>query len=708
MALFDPLTLDAHKPPVLKPSLAQWDNYQIYTLVCRDITQTVTTKKFVADESIDPIITPAGQYAIDVSYIHEGEYGINNQGQFLGRDNNPLTGIYADISDRVITNKLSDFLAIQTFNPCKPKVNFLDYVDGYSASADTTPKFYLTYGNLETVELEVPQNLGTYTNQSPPNTGVTANPRFGELFKPNYSNLNGAIIGKISDTTARGLYNAYLQVNFWDTVGYGTFWNFYRQIIDTQIPKREPNYIDLLDGYEDLLKPNNPHVVPTFSGELSIGYYRPNRLEPILGLRSIDWIEYQIEVTKDRPIYLPIKDVVLGTLWISNPTIASQIRALPTIAGGYTWGDLFPENVDPLFTKWRSQYNEPLPTYSGDILIETIYSPPIVTVRRLGANNDVWHNGTTIDDAEIDLTHPMFEVDESRTIDYHFIFNQDTDSLGRLVMDSPKIVELWTHFCSQYPVLNDIDNDLPRVNTHGYYLTKIAHLLGHRVNANGEVDLRKEAEIVPQLLNKPRWKQGDTSYSQYAYGKKGLVVPSLPTSYDRQGRLLEQYHICHDIPQLLAALHSDIDKSLGIEQGSQIRVKGLDGKIVPFQNQLALAIDNQQRVQIMSERIEKLYGMNLVQSQELRGLYSGIGIPTSVEKLPVLDVKGKIKTYLPYHTHQQSQSSILGHLTAIKMNLSIALGTLMPKAENKSLNPFKRFQELAGSVKPKIKWLKGK
>jgi hypothetical protein len=138
-------------------------------------------------------------------------------------------------------------------------------------------------------------------------------------------------------------------------------------------------------------------------------------------------------------------------------------------------------------------------------------------------------------------------------------------------------------------------------------------------------------------------------------------------------------------------LQSDIDKSLGIEQGSQIRVKGLDGKIVPFQNQLAMAIDNQQKIQILSDRVEKLYGMNLVQGQELRGLYSGIGIPVSVEKLPVTDVKGKVRTYLPYFSYQHSQSSILGHLTAIKMNLSIVLGTLMPKAENRSINPFKRF-----------------
>jgi hypothetical protein len=428
---------------------------------------------------------------------------------------------------------------------------------------------------------------------------------------------------------------------------------------------------------------------------LEIGYYRQNSNEPVSMLRSIDWFEYQIEVEKDREIYLPIDGCVLGTLWISDPQIESQIRSMPNKPDEYAVSDYFPSAVPALFSHWQSLYDiedaKTLPVGTGSLISESETHQVSSTLRILGANNDVWHNASIVDDVGIDLTHPMFEINESRTIDYHFKPQIADDSLGNLVMDSPKIVELWTHFCSQNPVVNDIDNDLPRLNTHGYYLTKISHLLGHRVDANGEVDLKKEAEIIPQLLNKPNWKQGDTSYSQYCFGKKGIVIPSLPTSYDQQGRLLEQYHICHDIPQYLAALQSDLDKSLGIEQGSQIRVKGLDGKIVPFQNQLAMSIDNQQKIQILSDRVEKLYGMNLVQGQELRGLYSGIGIPVSVEKLPVTDVKGKVKTYLPYFTYQQSQSNILGHLTAIKMNLSIVLGTLMPKAENKSINPFKRF-----------------
>lgn len=696
MPLFDPLELDVHKPPVLKPSLAQWDNYQIYTLVCRDIELVTDTTTYISkvDSNVNfnsTYITSLNELSLYTYYSPNTTlWEINSNGNYVELTTPTLQNASSTID-------LNDWLAIQTFSPTSIKINFLDYVNAYS-DVDPSPLTIPTYGSTKLIASNVYKYVGdpagTVTPEWLEYTGNSAN--LPDLYPGIYSRkLTGHTTYSDGGTTVyRGL------VSFFEKI-----------TTSPPTPLLKPTYLDLLQGYHGDPRdiPNYPRVKPNYSGTLTISYYTENTLEAIQGLRSIDWVTYTIEVTKDKSIYLPIINCVLGTLWIDNSGIENQIKSNSTLLGKYPYVTLFPSGVDDIFSQWDNIYQSArnLPTYSGIILESSTYRNISKTIRILGANNDIWHNATEVSDVGFSVTHPLFAVDETRTFNYHFKPQIVDDSLGNLVMDSPKIVELWTHFCSQNPVVNDIDNELPRVNTHGYYLTKIAHLLGHRVDANGEVDLKKEAEIVPQLLNKPRWKQGDTSYSQYAYGKKGIVVPSLPTSYDRQGRLLEQYHICHDIPQLLAAMQSDIDKSLGIEQGSQIRVKGLDGKIIPFQNQLAMAIDNQQRVQIMSERIEKLYGMNLVQGQELRGLYSGIGIPVSVEKLPVLDVKGKVNTYLPFYTHQQSQSSLLGHLTAIKMNLSIALGTLMPKAENKSINPFKRFTELAGSIKPP-KWLKGK
>jgi hypothetical protein len=682
MSLFDPLALDPHKPSVLKPSLAQWDNYQIYTLVCRDITQTVTTKKFVADQSIDAIITPAGQYASDVAYFYEGEYGISNHGEFLGRDNNPLTGIYSDVSDKNTTAKLSDFLAIQTFNPCQPKINFFDYVDRYSGSNDSAPKSYLTYGNLETIQLDVPQNFGTYTNQPPPNTGVTENPRFRELFDLAHvssfsylgnpiSSLNGRIIAKISERSPRSFYYAFLDVWFWNISGYGRFWNFYKQIIHAQIPKKEPNYIDLLNGYDHLLKPKNPKIVPKFSSKLSIGYYRPNRSEPILGLSSIDWFEYQIEVIKDRPIILPIDDVVLGTLWISNLTIANQIKALPNILGSYDWGDLFPENIDVLFVRWRSQYHQPLPTYSGDILIETTYSPPIVTVRRLGANNNIWKNGSIVEDIEVDSEHPMFLVDELRTFNYHFKPQSD-GSFGDLVMDSPRIIELWNHFCSETPFQNDIDQDKPRLDTHGKRLKRTSEILGYRLNANGEIDKKTEEEYTRHIVP-PKSRIDKTKYGGNSFGSHGMHVRRLPNHFDRNQIKEGGVVAIHDIGQLLLEILDQLNLAIGIQEAGAIELKH-EGKIHKYQNLLALTTDIAIHQFNQTQYAKSTHISSLVTQEQTKEIIGGMGLPT-VAKSIRREVNGKVAG-IPYWGIAP-QASLARKIDTCTYNVGIILGQVL-------------------------------
>lgn len=42
MSVFDNLNGDSYKPPVLKESLAQWDNYQNHSLYCVDINYIKT------------------------------------------------------------------------------------------------------------------------------------------------------------------------------------------------------------------------------------------------------------------------------------------------------------------------------------------------------------------------------------------------------------------------------------------------------------------------------------------------------------------------------------------------------------------------------------------------------------------------------------------------------------------------------------------
>jgi hypothetical protein len=107
--LFAPLDKDIHKPQVLKRSLAQYDNYQIYTLVCVDRSYATTKQEYYQTgyNGLSAVLDPATHVANLVPY-------------------NPIKTTNSN-SD----TKLGSWLAIQTFSPLKVKVNFLDYVNTY-------------------------------------------------------------------------------------------------------------------------------------------------------------------------------------------------------------------------------------------------------------------------------------------------------------------------------------------------------------------------------------------------------------------------------------------------------------------------------------------------------------------------------------------------------------------------------------------------
>lgn len=109
MSVFDALQSDIYNPSQLKPSLAQANPYQTYTLVCVDRQYSTS----------------------DVEY-----YQKNSLGLLTTFDSSTETTSLVPYSPPQTTNgtntKLQDnFLAIQTFAPVPIPVNFLDYVNQY-------------------------------------------------------------------------------------------------------------------------------------------------------------------------------------------------------------------------------------------------------------------------------------------------------------------------------------------------------------------------------------------------------------------------------------------------------------------------------------------------------------------------------------------------------------------------------------------------
>jgi hypothetical protein len=109
MSVFDALQGDIYRPSQLKESLAQYDNYQIYTLVCVDRKYTISTTE----------------------YYESSHRGLATTFDYTTH----LIALVPYSPARTTTdetkNQKDNWLAIQSFAPVPIPVNFLDYVEQY-------------------------------------------------------------------------------------------------------------------------------------------------------------------------------------------------------------------------------------------------------------------------------------------------------------------------------------------------------------------------------------------------------------------------------------------------------------------------------------------------------------------------------------------------------------------------------------------------
>lgn len=426
-----------------------------------------------------------------------------------------------------------------------------------------------------------------------------------------------------------------------------------------------------------------------------------------------------LRITGAIPFSLDIdstaRDVIIGTLAEGQESRMLFIDYLDT------WFDNLTLSIS---------YDKPLPSlpaYTGTPQLVSDDNIPIPRINRLyGATNRLWNNtlvdsinaednedyyqgddyvyqryfandGTDLNN-EIDMTNPYtleihkalnagnYQVEnnnDQHTLDYYIINNNNNNSSNIKISEIHKALSA-NDFCT-----NVLAVDSPRVTTLGWYIKNIARVLGLRRNDKGEIDYQLERDkYSPKTLNNPKYKIGE--YSTNQFGDYGLMIPHLPTKYDSVDKLKEQFDVVYDIPQLIQAVLNQLDISLGIQHGSEIRVPNIDDKIGRFPNQLALLIDIQRRLQEVELYALRTHNNSIVSGAELRGLYAGIGVPVSQK---FLEVEGKEKRKLPYFSFQQGQPSILNQLTTLKINIAVIIGMLSPQKGSGNLNPFKRFKK---------------
>jgi hypothetical protein len=458
---------------------------------------------------------------------------------------------------------------------------------------------------------------------------------------------------------------------------YVNIWRVDKNTEGHSISATKPCYMDLLNGYylDERIPCKLSQLKPNKTQLLEIGYYRNNHSESISELKSIDWFSYEIEIEKDKDIYLPIDDCVLGTLWISDPQIEAQIRSMSNKPTEYSVSDYFPDKVTSLFNHWMSLYTREntkgLPIGLGILTISGVTNQISSTIRILGANNNIWKNANVVNNVGVDPQHPMFIVDELRTFNYHFKPQPD-QSLGDLVMDSPRIIELWNHFCSETPYQNDIDPTLPRLDTHGKRLKRTSELLGYRLNANGQIDKKSEQSYTRHIIP-PKAKIDPVKYGGNSFGSQGMHVRRLPNHFDRQEIKDGGVVAVHDLAQIMLEILDQLNLAIGIQEAGAIELKH-DGKIHKYQNLLALTTDIAIHQFNQTQYAKSTHISSLVTQEQTKEIIGGLGLPT-VAKSIRREVNGKVAG-IPYWG-VAPQASLSRKIDTCTYNVGIVLGQML-------------------------------
>jgi hypothetical protein len=475
--------------------------------------------------------------------------------------------------------------------------------------------------------------------------------------------------------------------------------------------RNEPWAIHLATGYnlDNRIKLNKLTGIATSDRVIEYSYYAHNPLEthPKVYV-SLDWYHRKINVKKGRPYEIKIDNIMLGTLELDNQTKA-EILSTPDTPGRYPKQYLFGENLSALFDYWRSlmppvndnlndvgniQFGRYLQT--GGIYIDEEFNFIDNDVRVSAANNDLWDKGAVTEDYRKPLsTHPIYE-----NIDEFSLFEalQLDGSYGDLTMDSPRILEIHAALDAGKWAVNDIDSNQTRVNNLGWQINRLCEINGIRVNANGQIDLQRERnEYLPATLNNPTLASGN--YGIGHWGKKGMIIPHIVRSYNKDGKEEKLYDVVHDNQQLLMAVYGQLNRALDLQNSGEIRLYGLDGKVQSYPNKLAYDLAIGHQVQAIKYSADKALNLALVTGNEVRELFSGIGIPITQKSLKLVDSSTKKSIELPYIGYQKNKPSVTNNLTTLAINIAVILGVLMPKKGTVISNPFNKFGSSNGSSK---------
>jgi hypothetical protein len=454
--------------------------------------------------------------------------------------------------------------------------------------------------------------------------------------------------------------------DYTQSFGYGTFpltGSIYGFNTDFNNP---PCYRDLVGGYglDNRSIPNNPWIVPTETKQITIKYYKENKLEQIPNLKSICWMVYKCDLVKGQKYYLPIEDCVLGTLYCSSSDVKNLISSMTSESGDYEWSDLLPESIPSLFSNWQSICDT-----ANIHPVDSFTFPETRILRKIAANNDVWNNATLGEDINPDPEHPMFKVDRDRAYQWHLV--PVDNGVGNLVMEGPHTMEIHAALNAGVYSKNPSTGDA-RVANLGHLLEKLAAICGYRPEPDGTLNHDKEKANVRTVISKDK-AVDKTKLGVTSFGEDGMVVRRLNNSSSGGEVTDNERVVVKDLLQLLAEYQDQLNLALGLQESSTISVQTENGT-AKYANQLAALVEILNLSIVNHDLIRSTLVSSMVAQGQTTELIAGMGLPSVTKTIPV-KIDGKISD-LPYQGIA-AHRSISQEIAVCTQNVGIVTGQLL-------------------------------
>jgi hypothetical protein len=693
----DYLPEDKYKPPIPKPLLQNYDNYQIYSLVWNEIEVSEEIKdvrylnRGYAGEwkNRHPSIqypSPTYDYQIDGSqYTYTtNKYYYAVEG-YQPRFSEPLTNLRTGLSR-------SDLIAYQQYSISKIPFDFFDI----ASKLNIKPQNKYSWRTLDSERAINPYHTTCGNNH--PLTGLSVRDSNSVDASSYYQNVPAGEISiggnqyKLQGIGQEDTYE-YTKVITRANTSADYVSNHYTSYITKefiltvsvapQLPRLDVN--SLISGYalDTRKKPNNyPKIKPTKSGQISIGYYRKNPFEPITTIISLDWMTYTVNIASGKEIHLPIKNAVFGTLCLSGDAnavadVKMQLSLIGSTVDDYAWSDFYYSNIDTLILKWVELQNNiihpPKRADTENLLDYSYIEYGIPTIKKISANNNVWNNNqvSTEDISINDADLQYIQVSNIKAYNWH-VKQQIDGSYGDLMMNSPKLEEIHAALNAGKYAINSLDPTKPKVTNVGHLVEKVAFLLGYRPDDNGEFSKAVEQTRVRKIL--PANKSVDPKkVGVNNFGDEGMILSRNINRFKNKDIVDDECVVIQDLIQLISEFQDRDNIAFGTQESSAVEINNSNGKS-RYNNQLEMLIEIVNLVKDSNDMVRSALVSSLVTQGQTSEIIGGLGLPSVTKTLPVsIDGKDKAIPYKGIAAHR----SISQEIATCAYNIGIVTGQLI-------------------------------